>query len=128
MEEQSHRPDGFDLAAFWRYWSADFESSRQQLIVRVKIHPELWGTLLEVFGEAVVPQMYAAPPPAADGWRQIELTFESPAAARTRILGLGPEAEVIEPEEMRQDILRAASETVTRYIQRSTGPHCIGQT
>lgn len=128
LEQPSLRPEGFDLIAFWKEWSLDFESSRLQLAVAVKIHPQLWEVLPEVLGEAVVPRINAAGPAAEDGWRQIELAFESQAAARTRILGLGAEAEVIEPERLRQDILRAASETVALYTRRTretaagTGP------
>jgi hypothetical protein len=67
LQQESHRPDGFDLVAFWQQWSADFESSRQQLTVTVKIHPDLWDTLPEVFGEAVIPRMDLAPTPGDDG-------------------------------------------------------------
>jgi predicted DNA-binding transcriptional regulator YafY len=59
--------------------------------------------------------MDAGSPPDGNGWRVIELTFESPAAARTRILGLGPEAEVVEPNEIREAVRAAATATAALY-------------
>jgi len=55
--------------------------------------------------------MEAGSAPDGNGWRIIELTFVSPAAARTRILGLGPEAEVVEPNEIRAAVRTAAAAT-----------------
>jgi predicted DNA-binding transcriptional regulator YafY len=118
LDEPFLRPEGFDLAEFWHEWSTDFESSRPRLAVTVRIHPDLWDVLPEVLGEAVRLRMEAAAPPDPDGWRQIELTFESQAAARTRILGLGPEAEVLAPERIRQDVVRAAARTVALYTRQ----------
>src|SRR5205807_2549252 len=83
-------------------WSREFETSRPSLTVKVRIHPDLWDALPQIFGEAVGARMDAGSAPDGNGWRVIELTFESAAAARTRILGLGPEAEVVEPNEIRE--------------------------
>ena len=83
--------------------------------VKVRIHPGLWDALPQIFGEAVGARMDAGSSPDGNGWRVIELTFESPAAARTRILGLGPEAEVVEPNEIREAVRLAATATAALY-------------
>ena len=66
--------------------------------------------------------MDAGSSPDGNGWRVIELTFESPAAARTRILGLGPEAEVVEPNDIRKAVRAAATATATLYAFQATVP------
>ena len=83
--------------------------------VKVRIHPGLWDALPQIFGEAVGARMDAGSSPDGNGWRVIDLTFESPAAARTRILGLGPEAEVVEPNEIREAVRAAATATAALY-------------
>jgi predicted DNA-binding transcriptional regulator YafY len=115
LPERFARPARFQLATFWTEWSREFESSRPSLAVKVRIHPRLWDALPEIFGEPVGARMDAGSAPDATGWRIIELTFESPAAARTRILGLGPEAEVVEPDELREAVRTAAAATAALY-------------
>jgi predicted DNA-binding transcriptional regulator YafY len=36
LAEPSERPAGFDLAAFWQQWSAEFEASRPRLQVTLR--------------------------------------------------------------------------------------------
>jgi predicted DNA-binding transcriptional regulator YafY len=115
LPDRFARPVGFELAVFWTDWSREFETSRPSLTVKVRIHPGLWDALPQIFGEAVGARMDAGSPPDGNGWRVIELTFESPAAARTRILGLGPEAEVVEPNEIREAVRAAATATAALY-------------
>ena len=115
LPERFDRPVGFELATFWTGWSREFESSRPALAVKVRIDAHLWDALPEIFGEAVRARMQAASAPDSSGRRVIELTFESPEAARTRVLGLGPEAEVIEPKTIREAVQAAAMAIAARY-------------
>jgi predicted DNA-binding transcriptional regulator YafY len=115
LPELFQRPDHFDLAAFWRSWSEEFESGLNRVTVAVRIDPELWGSLPQIFGEAVLPKMESAEGPDATGWRQLDLSFESESAARTRILGLGAQAEVIAPAAVRGAVGQAAAEVAQLY-------------
>jgi predicted DNA-binding transcriptional regulator YafY len=116
--ERFARPESFELRTFWKDWSREFEASRPSLAVKLRIDPCLWDALPEIFGEAVWARMAAGSAPDSSGWRVIELTFESPAAARTRILGLGPGAEVVEPNEIRAAVQAAATATAALYEAR----------
>jgi predicted DNA-binding transcriptional regulator YafY len=120
LPERFARPVGFELATFWTDWSREFETSRPSLVVKVRIDPRLWDALPEIFGEAVRARMDAGSAPDANGWRVIELTFESLAAARTRILGLGPEAEVVAPTAIREAVRAAAIATAAIYASDGT--------
>jgi predicted DNA-binding transcriptional regulator YafY len=115
LSELFQRPDRFDLGAFWKSWSEEFESGLKRLTVAVRIDPELWEALPQVFGEAVLPKMEGADSPDATGWRQIQLSFESEIAATTRILGLGAQAEVIAPASVREAVAQAAAEVARLY-------------
>ena len=77
LPERFARPVGFELATFWTDWSREFEFSRPSLVVKVRINPHLWDALPEIFGEAVGARMDAGSAPDRNGWRVIELTFES---------------------------------------------------
>jgi len=46
------------------------------MTVKVRIHPDLWDALSQIFGEAVGARMDAGSSPDTNGWRVIELTFE----------------------------------------------------
>jgi predicted DNA-binding transcriptional regulator YafY len=115
LPETFERPEDFDLAGFWRAWSEKFESDLGRVTARVRVHPELWGALPEIFGEAVMAKMQAADGPDQAGWWLIELSFESLQAATTRLLGLGARAEVIAPLEVREMVAGAAKELAALY-------------
>lgn len=116
LEEGFVSPDGFDLAAFWEQWALDFETSRPQVAVTVRISPRIWDDLPEIFGDAVRPRMDRAGPADATGWRTIELSFESAVAARYRILGFGPDAEILTPESVRGEVLDMLAATTALYL------------
>ena len=64
LAEPFERPAGFELAAFWARWSADFEASRPRLQVRLAASAEALAAFGEVFGAAAGPALEAADRPA----------------------------------------------------------------
>ena len=59
------RPDGFDLAAFWERWSAEFVTSRSQVEVRVRATATALGIFPYVFGDAGTRAQQRPLPPRA---------------------------------------------------------------
>ena len=110
------RPGGFNLAAFWEEWCAEYETDRTTYIVRVRISPALLPHLPGDFGDRADLQARASPPDA-EGWVALDLPFESLAAARTRLLGLGRAVEVLEPAPLRKSIIDFAEQVVRLYQQ-----------
>ena len=104
---------GFELAAFWARWSAEFEASRPRLQVRLAASP---GALdaSEVFGPAVGPALEAAGPPGQDGWR-CALSFEHERAAVHRLAGFGNRSRCSDPPSVRAELLATAREILGRY-------------
>lgn len=110
------RPGGFNLAAFWEEWCAEYETDRTTYLVRVRIFPGLLPHLPGDFGDRADLQARASPPDA-EGWVALDLPFESLAAARTRLLGLGRAVEVLEPAPLRKSIIDFAEQVVRLYQQ-----------
>ena len=101
------RPDGFDLAAFWERWSAAFVTSRSQVLVRVRATASALAIFPYVFGDAGRRAAAAAGPADAEGLREVTLSFEEEAVAAHRLAGFGGDLRVIEPQAVRDGLIRA---------------------
>jgi predicted DNA-binding transcriptional regulator YafY len=115
LAEPVGRPAGFELAAFWARWSAEFETSRPRLEVRLAASPHALSAFAEVFGPAAAPPLEAAEPPGQDGWRVVTLSFEHERAAVHRLAGFGDQVEVLDPPAVRAVLLATAREILGRY-------------
>ncbi len=115
LTEPVGRPAGFELAAFWARWSAEFEASRPRLEVRLAASPGALSAFGEVFGPSAAPALEAAEPPGQDGWRVVMLSFEHERAAVHRLAGFGDQVEVLDPPAVRAALLATAREILGRY-------------
>ena len=115
LAEPTGRPDGFELAAFWARWSAEFEASRPRLEVRLAASPGALAAFGEVFGAAAALALEAAEPPGQDGWRVLTLLFEHERAAVHRLAGFGDQVEILDPPSVRAGLLATAREILGRY-------------
>jgi len=111
LPESFRRPAGFDLADFWARWTAEFEASLDQLRVWVRLSDAGLAALPEVLGDM---RSAARAVPDGDGHR-LELCFDDAGAACRRLLGFGPEVEVLEPPEVRELVADTARRTAARY-------------
>jgi len=118
LAEPFERPAGFDLAAFWRQWSAEFEASRPRLPVRLRASPGALAAFGEIFGQAAGPALAAALPPDDDGWRVVTLSFEHEQAAAARLAGFGDQVEVLSPPSVRAGLVATARQILGRYHAR----------
>jgi len=114
LAEPVERPAGFDLAAFWRQWSAEFEAGRPRLPVTLRASPRALAAFGEVFGPAVGPALAAALPDR-DGWRVVTLTFEHEQAAVGRLAGFADQVEVLTPPSVRAGLVATARHILRRY-------------
>lgn len=113
-DEPARRPDGFDLAAFWSDRSAAFVRGLLRFPVTLRVAPELVPDLPRIIGEWVRDGLDDAVTDAA-GWRILAVTFDSPEAARTMLLGLGDRAEALSPPELRRDVVNRAAALLAFY-------------
>lgn len=117
-DEPARRPDRFDLAAFWSDRSAAFVRGLLRFPVTLRVAPELVPDLPRIIGEWVRDGLDDAVTDAvtdAAGWRILAVTFDSPEAARTMLLGLGDRAEALSPPELRRDVVDRAAALLAFY-------------
>jgi predicted DNA-binding transcriptional regulator YafY len=115
LTAEARRPDGFDLAAFWDRWSAEFMTSRSRVEVRLRATATALGIFPYVFGDAGRRAAEAAGGADADGLREVVLTFEEERVAAHRLAGFGGEIAVISPLTVRTELIASARELLARY-------------
>jgi predicted DNA-binding transcriptional regulator YafY len=102
-DEGFERPDDFDLAAFWEEWSHTFEASRPRVDVTLRASDLVLRHLPREWQQG-------------DGVYTVG--FESLEEAFRELLKFGPDAEVLEPVELRERIAAAAGEITKLYAVR----------
>jgi len=117
-DETFERPEGFDLAEYWRAWCEAFEGSRTLTRVEVRVAPGADGALGEVLGEWVHRELAGVAPDRA-GWRPLTLTFEMRPQALGALMVLGPHVEVVEPRDLRNELLARAAQLTAHYGARA---------
>ncbi len=110
------RDPGFDLAAFWAKWSAEFENGLAAIPVTVRISPDALAQV-ERMGDPFT-RAPAVPEPTldGDGWTRRILVFEKLEYARRELLGFGASVEVVEPAELRVQLREAAHALARLYF------------
>ncbi|MFD3513976.1 helix-turn-helix transcriptional regulator [Streptomyces sp. NPDC058657] len=110
------RPAGFDLAAHWQDYLAVYDARRLRLQALVRIAPALLSALPDRLDAALVRAVEAsAGPPGEDGWVTATVPLESVALAKPALLSLGPDIEVLAPEELRRAMAETAAAVLDRY-------------
>ncbi len=115
LAEPFERPAGFDLAATWLQWSAEFAASRPRIAVELRASPAALAALPEIFGQAAGPALEAAGPGDERGWRVLTLSFEHEVAAAHRLAGFGDQVEVLTPPAVRTRLVGTARQILRRY-------------
>jgi len=110
------RDGSFDLAATWAEQSARFLRSMLKDEITVRLSPAGRRALRFAVGSTAAELgLAAAGSPDDRGWVVTVLPVESLDIAFDQLLGLGPEAEVLEPPELRARLKDAAERTAALY-------------
>jgi predicted DNA-binding transcriptional regulator YafY len=115
LDERCRRPQGFDLAAHWQESLVSFAANLPRYPVILRVEPDLLPRM-RGWGYTRIEQV---DPPDADGWVRVCVVFEIEEDARLYALGCGPQVEVLEPPELRQQVIRLAEATVAHYRKDS---------
>jgi predicted DNA-binding transcriptional regulator YafY len=102
-EDRFDRPEDFDLGAYWEEWSRTFEASRPRVEVTLRA------------SELALRHL---PRDLQGGDGIFTVGFENLEKAFRELLKFGPDAEVLEPAELRTRIAAAADEVVRLYAVR----------
>jgi predicted DNA-binding transcriptional regulator YafY len=99
-EDGFDRPEDFDLTTFWQDWSRTFEASTRRFEVKLRASELVRRFLPRDLDET-------------DG--VFTVGFESLEEAFRELLKFGPDAEVLDPPELRRRIAGAAEEVAELY-------------
>jgi predicted DNA-binding transcriptional regulator YafY len=111
-DEAAQRPQGFDLAAFWAQSSAAFVANLPRYPVMVRADPAILSRMRYAGRYSRIEQV---DPPGEDGRVRVSMVFELEEDAREYLLGLGPYVEVLEPPELREQVIDLARRVVAFY-------------
>jgi predicted DNA-binding transcriptional regulator YafY len=104
-------PETFDLAGYWQAYTTEFLGQLHRADATVRITPAGIARLSGSAAEAVARTGIAEP----DGWTRAVLPIESEDRACREYLALGPDIEVLEPQQLRDQLAAAARATAALY-------------
>jgi deazaflavin-dependent oxidoreductase (nitroreductase family) len=116
LDESFERPEGFDLAAFWQEWTAQFEQRvyRDEAVVRMTA--DALARMVHIFPPAMSRgAAAAATEPDEAGWLRTVVPIESIKHGHVELLKLGADVEVLAPAQLRARFARTARDLVTLY-------------
>ncbi|MCC5034645.1 WYL domain-containing protein [Streptomyces sp. WAC 00631] len=115
-EQRFARDEGFDLPGFWRERAAEFARSILRDTVVVRLSAAGARKLPRVTDRMAAREALAAAGEAdREGWVTVTLPVESLDVAHEQVLALGPEAELLEPPELRARFAEAAARAAALY-------------
>jgi predicted DNA-binding transcriptional regulator YafY len=119
LEEEGgsfERPADFDLAAYWRQWSEQFERRMYPRVAVVRLSP-LGRDLVPFYLGAVGARALADCRGREDeeGWLRVELPVEPGAPALGELLRFGPHLQVLEPADLRAQVAEAVAKMGAFY-------------
>lgn len=113
--EAFERPDGFDLAGYWRQSTDRLEAEMYPNLARVRLSDlgaRLSHHLLPGYAAA---RMTVSNVPDANGWFEATIPVGSAWTAASDLLRLGCEVEVLEPPELRDRLREIADRLLAIY-------------
>lgn len=110
------RDESFDLPSFWAERAEEFVRGMLRDTIELRISPEGMRRLKWIAEAVAVREARAAAgEPDRDGWVVTRLPVESLDVAYTYVLRFGPEAEVLDPPELRSRVAEAAARLFSVY-------------
>jgi predicted DNA-binding transcriptional regulator YafY len=116
LDEGFQRPAGFDLAAYWESYLADFDARRHVDTATVRISPDLRKRLADEVEPALSRAVAeTATAPDRDGWVTAVVPIETLAHAHRLFLGFGADVEVLSPEPLRERLRESVATLAKIY-------------
>ncbi|MBW5469547.1 WYL domain-containing protein [Brevibacillus formosus] len=110
LDDSFLRPSDFDLASYWEQSTLDFKSSLPRYPARLLVKK---GTLPAVKQERYI--KIASTQAATDDWMEAEVEFHTLASACSLVLSFGPHIQVLEPQELKRELIEQVRATLGLY-------------
>ncbi|HMN59167.1 MAG TPA: YafY family protein [Anaerolinea sp.] len=108
------REGGFDLNKFWHAHLNEFRESIAEYTFTLRIHPDRLG-----FVHSLMPGRFQITwTNPQNGWKTLRFQVESMDLAKMLVFGLGNQAAILDPPELREAILRGIQELQTTTEQQ----------
>ena len=111
--ETFERPAGFDLDAFWRTWSAAYESSLPGVPVDLRVAPGADKDVTAYWEAERIAR-------GKRGWTTYRMLFPSLEVAAAHVVMWGKRVEAVAPPELRRIVVDRAAHALRRY-RRAAG-------
>lgn len=96
------RDDGFDLIKFWQAHLKEFRESIAEYTFTLRIHPDRLG-----FVQSLMPGRFQITwTDPRNGWKTLRFQVETMDLAKMLVFGLGNQAAIVDPPELREAVLR----------------------
>ncbi len=106
LDQHFQREPGFDLPTYWEAHLQEFADALPDYEFTLQVHPSRVSFL-----KSLVPgRCRFAMPSNEDNWVKVDIRLESLELAKMLVLGLGRQAQVLEPPELKQAVLEAAQD------------------
>lgn len=115
-DAQIERPRDFELSRFWDEWRERAARNRSTYAAILAVAPALHRAFSR---GSIGPQIETLSGPDDEGWYQVQLIADSFEVARTRVLGWGHAARVIEPVALRESVLDFARQVLQAYPEKT---------
>ena len=114
LSEECADDSGFDMAVAWQKQREEFLDRFEAITATVWVRDERWSDVQEWTLRATTTDEDDERP-GDDGWTCFQLEFMDHLHAMTILLRLGPDARVIAPVSLRQDLVGYLERTLERY-------------
>lgn len=120
LNERAIISDDFDLAGYWEASAATFKSTLPNYVARFRVAPDI-VPFLRLAGRFA--RVNEADETESTGWIRVSVGFDVEEMAVQYALSFGSKLEVLEPQALREKVIRAADEVVQFYADKPRDNH-----
>jgi predicted DNA-binding transcriptional regulator YafY len=115
-DRPANRPADFDLVYYWKQSAAEFKASLPRFYAKIRVSPVVLYSMIYL-GRAS--RVEKSGPPDVDGWRTLDIRFDTEEEACQFVLSFGCEAEVLDPESLRTKVIAGAQSILDHYVNKA---------
>ena len=112
--ERFERPPDFDLERYWNTWTAEFEQRPARYVVTLRIPEQPDMRPAGAVADLLERLTYLEAKLDREA-RTARIAFSGVESALANVMMLGPQVQVLEPPELREQVVRTAGELLASY-------------